>query len=102
MFPLYKGKKKLRFSLPLISERHLQEKCKNANKHFISPLIHLYITFLYFTKDFDTVSRDGLFKLLAKIGCPPKPLGLKRSYHDGKMSAVIFNGTLSDWFDILN
>ena len=32
----------------------------------------LYIDFIDLTKAFDLVSRDGLFKVLPKIGCPPK------------------------------
>ena len=32
----------------------------------------LYLAFVDLTKAFDLVSRTGLFKLLEKIGCPPK------------------------------
>ena len=30
----------------------------------------LYMTFVDLTKAFDTVSRDGLWKITAKFGCP--------------------------------
>ena len=33
----------------------------------------LYITFIDLTKAFDLVSRQGIFQLLKKIGCPPAP-----------------------------
>ena len=79
----------------IFSLRQLQEKCKEQQQP-------LYIAFVDLTKAFDTVSRDGLFKLLAKIGCPPKLLCLIRAFHDGMQSAVNFEGTLSDWFPILN
>ena len=33
---------------------------------------HLYMTFVDLTKAFDTVSRDGLWNIMAKFGCPPR------------------------------
>ena len=44
--------------------RQLQEKCEEQN-------VDLYMTFVDLTKAFDTVSRDGLWKIMAKFGCPP-------------------------------
>ena len=43
----------------------LQEKCRQQN-------IGLYAAFIDLTKAFDTVSQDGLWKVLMKLGCPPK------------------------------
>ena len=34
-------------------------------------LLSLYIAFIYLTRAFDLVSRDGIFEVLPKIGCPP-------------------------------
>ena len=42
-----------------------QEKCQGQN-------IDLYMTFVDLTKAFDTVSRDGLWKIMAKFGYPPR------------------------------
>ena len=42
----------------------------------------LYVAFIDLTKAFDLVSRDGLFKILAKIGCPPTLLSIVKSFHD--------------------
>ena len=42
----------------------LQEKCREQNQP-------LYLAFIDLTKAFDLVSRDGLFKMLPLIGCPP-------------------------------
>ena len=41
----------------------------------------LYIAFIDLTKVFDLVSRDGLFKVLPKIGCPPKLQSMIESFH---------------------
>ena len=49
----------------VFSLRQLQEKYREQQ-------MPLYIAFIDLTKAFDLVSRDGLFKILPKIGCPPK------------------------------
>ena len=49
----------------------LQEKCREQNQP-------LYLAFIDLTKAFDLVSRDGLFKMLPLIGCPPKLLSIVR------------------------
>ena len=49
----------------VFSLRQLQEKCREQQ-------MPLYIAFIDLTMAFDLVSRDGLFKVLPKIGCPPK------------------------------
>ena len=49
----------------IFSLRQLEEKCWEQQKL-------LYITFVDLTKAFDLVSRDGLFNILLKIGCPPE------------------------------
>ena len=41
-----------------------QEKCQEQN-------VDLYMTFFDLTKAFDTVSREGLLKIMAKFGCLP-------------------------------
>ena len=45
--------------------RQIQEKCREQN-------MGLYAAFVDLTKAFDTVSCDGLWKILARHGCPPK------------------------------
>ena len=49
----------------IFTARQLQEKCQKQN-------VDLYMTFVDLTKAFDTVSRDGLWKIMAKFGCPPR------------------------------
>ena len=60
----------------------------------------LYIAFIDLTKAFDLVSRDGLFKALVTIGCPPKPHSLIKSFHCNMKGTVQFYGSLSEPFDI--
>ena len=47
----------------IFTARQLQEKCQEHN-------MDLYMTFVDLTKAFDTVSREGLWKIMAKFGCP--------------------------------
>ena len=77
----------------IFSVRQLQEKCREQNKP-------LYMAFIDLTKAFDLVSRDGLFKILEKIGCPPKLLLLIRGFHDNMKGRVQYEGSVSDEFEI--
>ena len=51
---------------------------------------------------FDLVSRDDLFKSLAKIGCPPTLLSIMKFFHDNMKGTVLYNGATSDPFNILS
>ena len=73
--------------------RQLQEKCREQGQP-------LYIAFIDLTKAFDLVSRDGLFKILAKIGCPPILLSIIKSFHDDMQGIVQFDGNYSKPFSI--
>ena len=77
----------------IFSLRQLQEKCREQHKP-------LYMAFIDLTKAFDLVSREGLFKVLAKIGCPPKLLQIIQSFHDNMKGTVQFDGSTSDAFSI--
>ena len=52
------------------------------------------------TKAFDLVSRSGLFKILQKIGCPPKLLSIIISFHQDMQSTVCFDGATSNAFPV--
>ena len=56
--------------------RPIQEKCREQN-------MGLYAAFIDLTKAFDTVSRDGQWKILARYGCPPKFLTILRQLNEG-------------------
>ncbi|XP_066297920.1 uncharacterized protein [Branchiostoma lanceolatum] len=79
----------------IFSLRQLQEKCREQN-------MPLYIAFIDLTKAFDIVSRDGLFKILHKIGCPPRLRiqSLIEPFHTNIKGTVLYSGNLSEPFNI--
>ena len=77
----------------VFSLRQLQEKCREQQ-------MPLYIAFIDLTKAFDLVSRDGLFQILPKIGCPPKLQSMIESFYRNMKGTVQFNGSSSRPFDI--
>ena len=79
----------------IFSLRQLQEKCREQGKP-------LYVAFIDLTKAFDLVSRDGLFKILAKICCPPTLLSIMKFFHDNMKGTVLYDGATSDPFNILS
>ena len=60
----------------------------------------LYIAFIDLTKAFDLVNRDVLFKVLLKIGCPPKLHRMIESFHTDTKGTAQFNGSSSEPFEI--
>eukprot|EP00106_Octopus_bimaculoides_P000104 XP_014767546.1 PREDICTED: RNA-directed DNA polymerase from mobile element jockey-like [Octopus bimaculoides] len=79
----------------VFAARHLQEKCQEQN-------VDLYSTYIDLTKAFDTVSREGLWGILAKYGCPRKFITIVRQLHDGMLERVQNNGETSDPFPVSN
>ena len=77
----------------IFSLRQLQEKCREQHQP-------LYLAFIDLTKAFDLVSRDGLFKMLPLIGCPPKLLSIIHSFHEDMRSTVQFDGATSEEFEV--
>ena len=75
--------------------RQIQKKCKEQN-------MGLYAAFVDLTRAFDTISRDGLWKILVRLGCPPKFLTILRQLHEGQQGQVTHNGSLSGSFPISN
>ena len=75
--------------------RQLQEKSREKR-------MPLYLAFIDLTKAFDLVSRDGLFIVLGKVGCPSKLLCIIQSFHDGMKGTVQYDGSTSPPFDILS
>jgi len=49
----------------------------------------LYMTIVDLTKAFDTVSREGLWKIMSKFGCPDRFVKIVRQFHDGMMAQVL-------------
>ena len=79
----------------IFAARQLQEKCREQN-------VSLYSTFVDLTKAFDTVSRDGLWKIMSKFGCSNIFINIVREFHDGMQARVQDNGTSSEPFQVGN
>ena len=77
----------------IFSLRQLQEKCQEQQQP-------LFLAFVDLTKGFDLLSRRGLFKILQKIGCPPKLLAIITSFHQDMQSTVCFDGATSNAFPV--
>nr|VZI48604.1 unnamed protein product [Spirometra erinaceieuropaei] len=75
--------------------RQLQEKCQEMRTH-------LYSTFMDLTIVFDTVNREGLWKIMQKFGCPERFTQMVRQLHDGMMAQVTDNGAASEAFAVTN
>nr|VZH98225.1 unnamed protein product [Spirometra erinaceieuropaei] len=71
----------------------LQEKCQEMRTH-------LYSTFVDLTKAFDTVNREGLWKIMQKFGCPGLFTQMVRQLHDGMIARVTKNGVISEAFAV--
>ena len=79
----------------IFTARQLQKKCQEQN-------MDLYMTFVDLTKAFDTVSHEGLWKIMAKFGCPTKFIAMVRQLHDGMLARVQNDGEFSDRFTVTN
>ena len=79
----------------IFTARQLQEKCQEQS-------VDLYMTFVDLTKAFDTVSLEGLWKIMAKFSCPAKFIAMVRQFHDGMLARVQNDGEFSDPFPVIN
>ena len=79
----------------IFTARQLQEKCQEQN-------MDLYMTFVDLTKAFDTVSHEGLWKIMAKFGCPTKVIAMVRQFHDGMLARVQNDSEFSNPFPVTN
>ena len=79
----------------VFAARQLQEKCQEQN-------IDLYSTYVDLTKAFDTVSREGLWKIMVKYGHPRKFIAIVRQLHDGMLARVQEKGETSEPFPVSN
>ena len=79
----------------IFTARKLQQKCQEQN-------VDLYMTFVDLTKAFATVSSDGLWKIMAKFGCPPRFIAMVRQFHDGMQARVQNDCEFSEPFEVTN
>ena len=90
------GFRKERGTIDMVfAARQLQEKCQEQN-------VNLFSTYVDLTKAFDTVGREGLWKIMAKYGCPRKFIVLVRQFHEGMQARVQDSGEFSDPFTVTN
>ena len=75
---------------------------KNAELSTWYLLLDFYPTFIDLTKAFDTVSGEGLWRIIAKYGCPSKFIAIVHQLHDGMLARVQDNGETSDPFPVTN
>ncbi|XP_075779308.1 LOW QUALITY PROTEIN: uncharacterized protein LOC142827711 [Pelodiscus sinensis] len=73
----------------IFAARRLQEKCQEQNRD-------LYITFVDLTKAFDTVSRQGPWRIMSKF------IQMVRQFHDGMMARGLDGGEFSKAFPVTN
>jgi len=79
----------------IFAARQLQEKCQEQNQG-------LFSTFVDLTKAFDTVSRQGLWRIMSKFGCPDRFITMVRQFHEGMMARVFDDGEYSAAFPVTN
>ena len=70
--------------------RQIQEKCREQNMGLDAAFVDVDLT-----KAFDTVSCDGLWKVVAHLGCPPPPqfLTILHQLHEGQQGHVKHSGS---------
>ncbi len=56
------------------------------------------MVFVDLTKSFDLISRDGLWQILRKIGCPDLFVDIIRSFHEGMVAREQDQGQTSEPF----
>jgi len=74
------------FSLRQIQEKRAEQK------------MELYVVFIDFTKAFDTVSRNGLWRVLKKFGSTEKTTNLTTALHAGMQATVVQGRDASNEF----
>lgn len=79
----------------VLAARQLQEKCQEQTTD-------LYSTYVDLTKAFDTVSREGLWRIMAKYGCPIIYITIVRQLHDGMQARVQDGNESSEPFSVSN
>ncbi|VDL85715.1 unnamed protein product [Schistocephalus solidus] len=63
---------------------------------------HLYTTFVDLMTAFDTVNRDGLWKVMQKFRCPERFTHIVPQLDDGMTTRFTDNGTVSEAFAVTN
>ena len=62
----------------------------------------LNMIFVDLTKAVDTVSREGLRKIMEKFDCSAKFIAMMRQFHDDMLARIQNDGEFSDPFPVTN
>ena len=65
----------------IFSARHFQEKYRKQN-------MDIFMTFVDIIKAFDTASRDGLWKIMAKYGCSARFIAMVQQFADDMLARL--------------
>ena len=84
------------------NKHDLHSHSKTASSKYQEQNVDLYMAFVDLTKAFDTVSRDGLWKIMAKFCCPSRFIAMVRQFHDGMQARVQNDGEFSEPFEVTN
>ena len=68
----------------IFSVRQLQEKCNEQN-------MPLYIAFIDLIKALDLISREGIFAILLKIGCPSNLFNIVKSFRTNTRATIQYD-----------
>ncbi|KAJ1176052.1 hypothetical protein NDU88_001335 [Pleurodeles waltl] len=79
----------------IFAAHQLQEKGQEQNRD-------LYTMFVDLAKAFGIVSREGLWRIMEKFGCPSKFISLVCQFHNGMLARVLDDGDSSDAFPVTN
>lgn len=73
--------------------RQLQEKAVEQHQS-------LFVVFVDFSKAFDTVDRETLWKVLQIYGCPEKLVNIIKQFHTWMKGQVFIGGEPSETFEV--
>ena len=73
----------------IFAARKLQEKCREQHRH-------LFTAFIDLTNAFDTIYREGHWKIMAKYGIPETFIAIVKSFHEGMLARVLDEGESSE------
>ncbi|XP_043932166.1 uncharacterized protein LOC122805990 [Protopterus annectens] len=79
----------------IFAENQIQEKCQEQNKD-------LYTMFVDQTNAFDTISHEGLKRIMESFSCPGKFISMVHQFHDGMLARVLDDGDSSAAFPVTN
>ena len=60
----------------------------------------LYVNFVDFQKANDSLARERIWQILRRYGIPEKFVCIIRNWYNNSESAVIYEGSISDWFKV--